>query len=128
VTTSICIVILKACLGSNNCKRFIQSEWAGNFEDSQRFLEHIERHAHHFGSFCEILKIFRTLFNNGWFMDYFVPEEKSYMRYIPEEFPINLRDWHHCIRGTGDEPQGWTCGHDVAEAIAELSAADEWVR
>ncbi|KAJ6094955.1 hypothetical protein N7467_002468 [Penicillium canescens] len=68
----------------------------------------------------------RTLFNNGWFMEYFVPEEKPYMRYMPEEFPINLRDWNYYVRGTGDEPQAWTCGRDVAKPVAELLAADEW--
>jgi len=60
-------------------------------------------------------------------MDYFLPEEKSYMKYLPGEFPIHLKTWSYCVRGTGDEPQSWTCGHDAANAIAELLAAPEWV-
>jgi hypothetical protein len=88
----------------------------------------MERQAHHFGRFCEILEIFRALFNNGWFMEYFVAEEKPYKRYMPEEIPINLRDWHYYVRGTDDERQAWTCGSDVAKPVAELLAADERVR
>lgn len=61
-------------------------------------------------------------------MDYFVGEKKSYMKYLPGEFPIDLAKWEYVVRGTGDEPQSWTCGRDVAKAVAELLDADEWVR
>ncbi|KAJ5747710.1 uncharacterized protein N7511_009406 [Penicillium nucicola] len=119
--------ILNACLRSNDCKRFIPSEWAGNIEE---FPDIPPAYGKTRAPFREILRKTRgiqwTLFNQGWFMEYFVSEEKSYMKYLPGEFPINPIDWHYCVRGTGDEPQSWTCGRDVAKAVAELLAADEW--
>ena len=69
-----------------------------------------------------------TLLECGWFMDYFLPKEKSYMRPVPDEFPIDLDAWTVRIRGTGDEPQSWTLGREVGRAGGELSAAKECVR
>ena len=69
-----------------------------------------------------------TLVNFGWFMEYFLPEEKSYMRRIPGEFPIDPGAWTYTVRGTGAEPQGWTCGRDVARAVVTLlDTESEWV-
>lgn len=69
-----------------------------------------------------------TLVNFGWFMDYFLPEEKSYMKRIPGEFPIDPVAWSYTVRGTGDETQGWTCGRDVARAVVALLGTDrDWV-
>jgi hypothetical protein len=50
------------------------------------------------------------------------------MTHLPGEFPIEHKTWHYNVRGTGDEPQAWTCGRDVAKAVAELLAAPKWVR
>lgn len=69
-----------------------------------------------------------TLLECGWFMDYFLPKEKSYMKPVPDEFPIDLDAWTVRIRGTGDEPQSWTLGREVGRAVVELCAANEWVR
>ena len=69
-----------------------------------------------------------TLLECGWFMDYFLPKEKSYMKPVPDEFPIDLDAWTVRIRGTGDEPQSWTLGREVGRAVVELCAAKEWVR
>ena len=60
-------------------------------------------------------------------MDYFVQADQTYMTHHPGEFPINLKAWDYTVRGTGNEPQSWTCGRDVARAVAELLAAPEWV-
>lgn len=50
------------------------------------------------------------------------------MRRIPGEFPIDPGAWTYTVRGTGAEPQGWTCGRDVARAVvALLDAENEWV-
>jgi hypothetical protein len=61
-------------------------------------------------------------------MDYFLPKEKTYMTVIPELFPIDPNGWEACIRGTGDEPQSYTTGRNVGQALVELLAAPEWVR
>ncbi|KAL4932873.1 NAD(P)-binding protein [Aspergillus undulatus] len=120
--------LLAACLRSETCKRFIPSEWAGNIEgfpDMPRsygatrapFRKELEQAP---------AELKWTLFNLGWFMDYFVAPEKSYMKNIPGEFPIDLEKWEYIVRGSGDEPQSWTCGRDVARAVVELLKAEDW--
>ncbi|KAI9698125.1 MAG: hypothetical protein M1836_004127 [Candelina mexicana] len=118
---------LNACSRSSNCKRFIPSEWAGNIEDYPHLPGAYGKSR---APFRQILReqsqgVEWTSFNHGWFMDYFVGEDKSYMKYLPGEFPITLKTWEYVVRGTGDEPQSWTCGRDVAKAVAELLVADE---
>lgn len=49
------------------------------------------------------------------------------MTHLSGEFPIDLKTWKYCVRGTGDEPQTWTCGRDVARAVVELLDAPSWV-
>lgn len=70
-----------------------------------------------------------TSFNLGWFMEYFLPEEKSYMAFLEGEFPVDPRPekWTVVMRGVGDEPQAWTCGRDVARAVVVLLGCEEWV-
>jgi swainsonine biosynthesis oxidoreductase SwnR len=124
---------LNACSRSHHCKRFIPSEWAGDIEKYPHlpgaygktrapFREILQQHQPHGQGDVEW-----TLFNNGWFMDYFVGEDRSYMKYLPGEYPITLKTWDYVVRGTGDEPQSWTCGRDVAKAVAELLGANQWV-
>ncbi|KAL8700001.1 MAG: hypothetical protein Q9224_001172, partial [Gallowayella concinna] len=118
---------IAACLASTNCKRFMPSEYCGNIEafpDRPRF----------YGSTREpIRKVLRgvqglewTLLECGWFMDYFLKPEKSHMRPVPDEFPIDLDKWTVRIRGTGDELQSWTLGREVGKAAVELCAAEKW--
>ncbi|KAL8870811.1 MAG: hypothetical protein Q9174_003229 [Haloplaca sp. 1 TL-2023] len=104
------------------------SEYCGNIEafpDRPRF----------YGSTREpIRKVLRgiptglewTLLECGWFMDYFLTADKSHMRPVPDEFPIDLDKWTARIRGTGDELQSWTLGREVGKAAVELCAASEW--
>ncbi|KAL8992521.1 MAG: hypothetical protein Q9188_007566 [Gyalolechia gomerana] len=121
---------LSACLASKNCKRLMPSEYCGDIEtfpDRPRFYGTTRE------PFRQILKaeakdVQWTLIENGWFMDYFLPKEKSYMRPVPDEFPINLDEWTARVRGTGDEPQSWTLAREVGKAIVELCATEiEWV-
>jgi swainsonine biosynthesis oxidoreductase SwnR len=119
---------LNACKRSDKCKRFIPSEWAGNIEDYPNLPGFYGKTR---TPFREILKrsqgVEWTLFCLGWFTDYFVGEDKSYMKHLPGEFPIIHKKWEYVVRGTGDEPQSWTSGRDVGKAVAELLAAEEWV-
>lgn len=68
-----------------------------------------------------------TLFNQGFFMDYFLPAGKTYLKPIPDEFPVDPNGWKVCIRGTGDEPIAFTLVREVAKAVVELLTASEWV-
>ena len=61
-------------------------------------------------------------------MDYFLTAEKTYLKPIPEEFPVDPNGWKVCVRGTGEEMQTFTMARDVAKAVVELLEADEWVR
>ena len=119
---------LRACERSTTCKRFIASEFAGNIDD---FPMHPRPYGTTRAPFRKVLEksvgIEWTLFNNGWFMDYFVPKDKTYMRPVPTEFPVDPNAWKVCIKGTGDEPQSWTCCRDVGKALVQLLHAPEWV-
>ena len=126
---------LSACLASKSCRRLIPSEFAGNVEE-------FPNRPRNYGStrepFRKILAneagrvgeggVEWTLLECGWFMDYFLPKEKSYMKPVPE-FPINVADWTVMMRGTGDEPQSWTLGREVAKAEVALCAVESgrWV-
>ncbi|KAI4131948.1 MAG: hypothetical protein LQ347_002754 [Umbilicaria vellea] len=120
---------LTACERSRNCKRFIASEYAGNIDD---FPLHPRIYGTTRAPFRKVLQestdIEWTLFNNGWFMDYFLPKDKTYMRPVPDEFPVDPNAWQACIKGTGDEPQSWTCCRDVGKAVVMLLHAPEWER
>ncbi|KAI4231831.1 MAG: hypothetical protein LQ349_005370, partial [Xanthoria aureola] len=115
---------LSACIASHSCKRLMPSEYCGNIEAHParpRFYGTTRE------PFRQILKteadgVEWTLIENGWFMDYFLPKEKSYMRPVPDEFPINLDEWTARVRGTGDEPQSWTLAREVGRAIVALCA------
>lgn len=131
--------LLHACLASSTCKRFIPSEWVGNIDDFPLLpaFYGISREP-----FRQLLlketapveeggkkKVDWTLFNNGWLMEYFLPNTKSWMPAIPDEFPVDPNGWRACVRGTGDEPQGFTSAREIAKAVVELLAWDgEWVR
>ncbi|KAL8931107.1 MAG: hypothetical protein Q9208_000211 [Pyrenodesmia sp. 3 TL-2023] len=120
---------LSACLASKTCKRLMPSEFCGDVEtwpDRPRFYGTTRE------PFRQILKaeakgVEWTCIENGWFMDYFLPKEKSYMKPVPDEFPINLDTWTARVRGTGDEPQSWTLAREVGKAIvALLGSKTEW--
>ncbi|KAL4819737.1 NAD(P)-binding protein [Aspergillus spinulosporus] len=132
--------LIRACLASTTCKRFIPSEWAGNIEGFpdipisyaktraplRQYLQDLDQQLEKEGSKS---KLEWTLFNLGWFMDYFLPPSQSYMRYIKGEFPIDVASWTYTVRGTGEEPQSWTAARDVARALVELLASEkEWER
>ncbi|PLB46111.1 NAD(P)-binding protein [Aspergillus steynii IBT 23096] len=121
--------LLSACLDSPLCKRFIPSDWAGNVEDFPNIPRMYGRTR---APFRETLRqtpgIKSTSFNFGWFMDYFLTEEKSYMAFLEGEFPVDPRPsvWRWVVRGTGEEPQAWTCARDVARAVVVLLGCEEW--
>lgn len=120
--------LVNACVKSKACKRIIPSEWVGNLDDfpMKPTFYGISREP--------IRKMLRetsslqwTLFNQGFFMDYFLPASKTYMKPIPDEFPVDPNGWKVCIRGTGDEPIAFTTVREVAKAVVELLTASEWV-
>ena len=120
--------LLKACQQSTTCKRLIPSEWAGD----------IDTYPLKPGSYATTREPFRqilraqtevawTLFNTGWLADYFLPTSKTYMKPVPNKFPLHIAEWKACIRGSGDELQSWICGRDVGKAVVELCKAVDWV-
>lgn len=119
--------LIAACLQSTTCKRFIPSEWIGNldsFPEKPKFY-HESREP-----IRELLRQTKglqwTLVNQGFFMDYFLKADKTYLAPIPDEFPVDPNGWKVCIRGTGEEMQTFTMARDVAKAVVELLGADEW--
>lgn len=119
---------LDACRKSKNCKRFIPSEFAGNIDDFPLHPSFFRTSRVPFRKILEQEKdVEWTIFNNGWLMDYFLTEDKTYMPSIPNEFPIDPNNWKVCIRGTGDQVQSFTSARDIAKALILLLSAPEWV-
>ena len=120
--------LLAACQQSDICKRLIPSEWIG---DSETFPGKPDFYASSRGPFRQMLRSQKevewTLFNVGWIADYLLSEEKTYISPLPGKFPIDQESWSACIRGTGDEPQSWTCGREIGRAVVELCKASSWV-
>ena len=120
--------LITACLQSTTCKRFIPSEWTGNIDDFP------QKPRFYYDTREPIRKMLReidglqwTLVNQGFFMDYFLKTEKTYLKPIPDEFPVDPNGWKVRIRGTGEEMQTFTMARDVAKAVIELLTADAWV-
>lgn len=119
---------LEACRKSKNCKRFIPSEFAGNIDDFPLYPSFFRTSRVPFREILEQEKdVEWTIFNNGWLMDYFLTEDKTYMPSIPNEFPIDPNNWKACIRGTGNQVQSFTSARDIAKALIMLLSAPEWV-
>ncbi|KAI4251761.1 MAG: hypothetical protein LQ352_004673 [Teloschistes flavicans] len=119
--------ILDACRQSKSCQRLIPSEWIGDVETHPRKPDFYATTRLPFRDMLRAQEeVEWTLFNMGWLADYFLPEGKSYMPGIKDEFPVDVDGWKACIRGSGDELQSWTSARDVARAVVELCRADEW--
>lgn len=121
--------LITACRQSRSCKRFIPSEWIGNIDDFP------QKPQFYYDSREPIRRRLRdtedlqwTLVQLGFFMDYFLKSNKTYLRPIPDEFPVDPNGLKACIRGTGDEMQTFTLARDVAKAVVQLLMADTWVR
>lgn len=120
--------LIAACLQSTTCKRFIPSEWIGNldsFPEKPKFYHDSREPIRELLRQTEGLQW--TLVNQGFFMDYFLTAQKTYLEPIPDEFPVDPNGWKVCVRGTGEEMQTFTMARDVAKAVVELLGADEWV-
>jgi nucleoside-diphosphate-sugar epimerase len=68
-----------------------------------------------------------TLFNIGWFMDYFIPTKNSYMKSIIPVWPLDLEKKTLRIAGTGEEKLSFTSARDAAKALVALVGAPKWV-
>jgi len=115
------IAMLEACKLSKKCKQFIPSEMGGDIE---KFPDHPGFYVPTHGAIRKVLEqqneIEYTLFNIGWFMDYFVPADRTYMGSLPVIFPLDLKENTLRIAGTGDEPLSFTSARDVAKALVKL--------
>ncbi|KAF4506951.1 hypothetical protein G6O67_005632 [Ophiocordyceps sinensis] len=120
---------LEACRRSRSCRRFIPAEFAGNVDDFPLLPSYFQTSRVPFRRILEReTGVEWTVFNNGWLMDYLLTRDKTYMPWIPNEFPIDPNNWTACIRGTGDQVQSFTSARDVARALIMLLDAPEWER
>jgi nucleoside-diphosphate-sugar epimerase len=114
--------MMAACKASPRCKRFIPSECGGDIE---KFPQHPEFYVPTHGAIRKLLEeqneIEYTLFNQGWFMDYFIPADRSYMKRILPVWPLDLEKETIRIPGTGDEPITFTSARDTGKALARLA-------
>lgn len=73
--------MLTVCQNSPRCKRFIPSGCGGEIE---KYPQHPEFYVPTHGAIRKLLseqnQIEYTLFNQGWFMDYFISADRSYMK------------------------------------------------
>jgi hypothetical protein len=121
--------MLSACTASRTCKRFVPSEYGGNITDFAGPLKVFDSIR---GEFRKALQaqtsVEWTLVNGGWFMDYFVAREKTYIKPWLPGWPIDLEHSTARISGTGEEKIGWTSARDIAKALVKLVGAEKWVR
>ncbi|KAL4987930.1 MFS general substrate transporter [Aspergillus falconensis] len=103
--------LIHACLASTTCKRFIPSEWAGDIEafpnippsyanTREPLRQYLQGLDTQFEKEHAKPKLQWTLFNLGWFMDYFLPPAQSYMKYLEGEFPIDVASWAYTVHRT----------------------------
>lgn len=121
------LAMIAASNMSPRCKRFIPSECGGNIEDyPQHPLFYVPTH----GAIREVLAsqsdLEYTLFNLGWFMDYFIPSDKTYMKPLPGIWPLDLEQKTLRILGSGDEPVTFTAARDAARALTHLVDVPDW--
>jgi nucleoside-diphosphate-sugar epimerase len=114
--------MITACKASPRCKRFIPSECGGDIE---KFPQHPEFYIPTHGAIRQLLEeqneIEYTLFNQGWFMDYFIPANRSYLKRILPVWPLDLEKETIRIPGTGEEPIIFTSARDTGKALARLA-------
>lgn len=120
------LAMISACNSSGRCKRFIPSECGGNIEEfPQHPLFYVPTH----GAIRKVLAaqttLEYTLFNIGWFMDYFAPGH-TYMKPLPGIWPLDLVKKELRLLGTGDEPVTFTAARDAGRALAHLVDVPKW--
>jgi nucleoside-diphosphate-sugar epimerase len=117
--------MIAACKASPRCKRFIPSECGGDIE---KFPQHPEFYVPTHGAIRKLLEeqneIEYTLFNQGWFMDYFIPGDRSYMKRILPVWPLDLEKETIRIPGTGEEPITFTSARDTGKALVRLATSN----
>lgn len=120
------LAMIAACNASDRCKRFIPSECGGNIED---FREHPLFYVPTHGAIREVLAaqttLEYTLFNIGWFMDYFIPG-KTYMKPLPGVWPLDIENRTLRLLGSGNEPVTFTAARDAGRALAHLVDVPKW--
>jgi nucleoside-diphosphate-sugar epimerase len=116
--------MITACKTSPRCKRFIPSECGGDIE---KYPQHPEFYIPTHGAIRKLLEeqneIEYTLFNQGWFMDYFIPADRSYMKRILPVWPLDFEKETIRIPGTGEEPITFTSARDTGKALARLATS-----
>ncbi|KAK7463121.1 hypothetical protein VKT23_007706 [Stygiomarasmius scandens] len=119
--------MLQACQQSSTCKRFVPSEYGGNLQTHPllpRF--YAPTHAEFRKELAAQQEVEWTLVNIGWFMDYFAPVGKSYMKPLHPVWPVDIDKWEATVLGTGNEPIAWTSARDVAKALVRLIEIKTW--
>ncbi|KAG2184390.1 hypothetical protein INT43_000299 [Umbelopsis isabellina] len=121
------LAMIAACNMSPRCKRFIPSEFGGNIEDyPQQPVFHVPTHGPIRKVLASQLKFEYTLFNMGWFMDYFIPSDKTYLKPLPDIWPLDVKQKTLRLLGSGDEPVTFTAARDAARALARLVDVPTW--
>ncbi|KAJ2956511.1 hypothetical protein NQZ79_g7623 [Umbelopsis isabellina] len=121
------LAMIAACKASPRCKRFIPSECGGNIEDyPQHPLFYVPTHGAIRNVLASQVDLEYTLFNLGWFMDYFIPSDKTYMKPLPGIWPLDLKQRTLRLLGSGDEPVTFTAARDVARALTHLVNVPNW--
>jgi nucleoside-diphosphate-sugar epimerase len=119
------VALIEACKRSPRCKRMIPSECGGDIEQFPNHpLFYVPTHVVVREILAQQTELEYTLFNLGWFMDYFIPENKSYMKRLPGVWPLDENSIR--ILGTGDEPVTFTSARNVAQAMVTLVQVDKW--
>eukprot|EP01119_Soliformovum_irregulare_P020039 TRINITY_DN6447_c0_g1_i1.p1 TRINITY_DN6447_c0_g1~~TRINITY_DN6447_c0_g1_i1.p1 ORF type:complete len:264 (-),score=59.79 TRINITY_DN6447_c0_g1_i1:113-904(-) len=121
------LAMIEACKRSPRCKRFVPSEYGGDIEKfPDQPLFDVPTHGAVRKALRSQSEIEFTLFNLGWFMDYFLPSKNTYMKSIFSVWPIDMDERKASICGTGNEMCTFTSARDVGKALAQLIDAEKW--
>lgn len=120
--------LLEACAQSKTCKRIIPSEWAGDvraFPTVPRYYKTTRI------PMRETLRsqtdIEWTIVCPGFFMDYVVPVEKTYLKDYPDMLPWDRSLWEATLPGTGNEDVVVSSARDVMKATVQILKQPKWV-
>lgn len=127
--TSAHTAILEACTRSENCKKFLPSEFAINIEDFP------DLPASSFPSRTAVRGALRaqhnvqwTLLCMGWFMDYLLPSSQRHLRNLDRAWMIDHNEKTFDLYGDGSQMVSLTSARDVARVMLALleGNANEW--
>ncbi|KAJ3541191.1 hypothetical protein NM208_g4720 [Fusarium decemcellulare] len=113
--------LLDACRQSQNCKRFLPSVWAGNYEEvSDQPLYAGEDLLPILHALREQTAVSWTFFCQGWMIDYILPTNQRHLADFGERWVQDYENKIFTLYGNGSQRVDFTATRDATRAIGVL--------